>query len=164
MNIDVKLVDSNDLTKVIDFMTDESFNLFLNLYISEEKREFYLKHYKTVKQKYNDTYHNHLQSGGKFYAAYSDDKIVGVGFITKENYLDSLFVLKEYQNKGIGSKILKLIVKKEIKEGAITITARNEYLDLYKKAGFRINGTTRSEIYTKMIYDENTNEIDNLNR
>ena len=164
MNIDIKLVDSNDIKKVINFMTDESFNLFLDLYIPEEKREFYLKHYQTVKQKYNDSYHNHLESGGKFYAAYNDDEIVGAGFITKENYLDSLFVSKKYQNKGIGSKILKSIVKDEINNGSITINARNKYLDVYKKIGFRINEDTRSEIYTKMIYDKNDNEINNLNK
>lgn len=164
MDIDIKIVDSNDIEKVISFMTDESFNLFLELYVPIEKREFYFKHYQTVKQKYADSYHNHLKNDGKFYAAYNDDRIVGAGFITKENYLDSMFVSKEYQGKGIGTEILKTIVKTELKNGSITINARNKYLNLYKKVGFVINGNTRSEIYTKMIYDENNNEINKFNK
>lgn len=78
-----------------------------------------------------------------FLVAEIRDEIVGFAYLTKGYYFDGLFVHKDYQHKGIGSHLMRVIESKVISEGFeviksdISITAleffENHYYDVDKK-------------------------------
>lgn len=87
------------------------------------------------------------------FIAIVDNKIIGylVGCITKgENYrilpklaeLDSIFVVKEYQGQGIGSKLYNAFIKwcksKNVKMTRVEASAQNKQgISFYRKNGFK---------------------------
>ncbi len=81
---------------------------------------------------------------GHFYVACSDEKIVGCGCIapfwasTTESILLTIFVLPEYQKKGIGSQIIKTLEKDEyaLRANRIEIPASITGVDFYRKQGY----------------------------
>ena len=86
-----------------------------------------------------------------FYVAFDNNKMIGCGGITgywgskTESYLLSIFVLPEYQGKGIGSKIVRTLEKDEYfsracrTEVGSSITA----VGFYRKLGYEYkNGIT----------------------
>lgn len=79
-----------------------------------------------------------------------DNKIVGCLLITKEDngmLLDEIYLEKEYRNKGIGTDIIKQILK-ENKTIFLWVYKLNEKaISLYKKLGFNIINETETRFY-----------------
>ena len=80
-----------------------------------------------------------------------DNKEVGVYAIhTTENgdlFINEISILKEYQNKGLGRKILEEQLKENQKKGIRTILQvfkENPAKSLYEKLGFKIYGETET--------------------
>lgn len=80
-----------------------------------------------------------------------DNKEVGVYAIhTTENgdlFINEISILKEYQNKGLGRKILEEQLKENQKKGIRTILQvfkDNPAKRLYEKLGFKIYGETET--------------------
>lgn len=80
-----------------------------------------------------------------------DNKEVGVYAIhTTENgdlFINEISILKEYQNKGIGRKILEEQLKENHKKGIRTILQvfkENPAKRLYEKLGFKVYGETET--------------------
>lgn len=89
-----------------------------------------------------DTWEDRINNS-YFLVAEIRDEIVGFAYLTKGYYFDGLFVHKDYQHKGIGSHLMRVIESKVISEGFeviksdISITAleffENHYYDVDKK-------------------------------
>lgn len=80
-----------------------------------------------------------------------DSKKVGVYVVhTTESgdlFINEISILKEYQNKGIGRKILEEQLKENRKKGIRTILQvfkDNPAKSLYKKLGFKVYGETET--------------------
>lgn len=80
-----------------------------------------------------------------------DSKKVGVYAVhTTENgdlFINEISILKEYQNKGIGRKILEEQLKENRQKGIRTILQvfkDNSAKSLYKKLGFKVYGETET--------------------
>ena len=80
-----------------------------------------------------------------------DNKEVGVYVVhTTENgdlFINEISILKEYQNKGIGRKILEEQLKENRQKGIRTILQvfkDNPAKSLYKKLGFKVYGETET--------------------
>jgi ribosomal protein S18 acetylase RimI-like enzyme len=77
-------------------------------------------------------------------AAFAGRKIVGVGrfyFVSEDKIqIRSMAVMKEYERRGIGSRILKEIEERAAHQGAkyAVLDARENALDFYKKKGYEI--------------------------
>ncbi|MEO6348777.1 MAG: GNAT family N-acetyltransferase [Aquaticitalea sp.] len=71
------------------------------------------------------------------------EMIVGFAYLTKGYYFDGLFVHKDFQHKGVGTHLMRIIESKVISEGFeiiksdVSITAlpffENQYYDVEKK-------------------------------
>lgn len=74
--------------------------------------------------------------------AYSDDRLVGTGRIISDGVYQTLIgdmiVHPEFQGQGIGSDILKSLIKKCRQDGMkqIHLTSAKGKMDFYKKFGF----------------------------
>ncbi|MBS5793376.1 MAG: GNAT family N-acetyltransferase [Lachnospirales bacterium] len=75
-----------------------------------------------------------------------------IGFIgINKNYIEGIFIKEEYQNKGVGSKLLNYI-KNLYNELYLNVYKNNDNaIEFYKKHNFNI---------IKEKIDENTNEIE----
>jgi N-acetylglutamate synthase len=74
-------------------------------------------------------------------------EIVGTAlgsFDGRRGYLQKLVTKKELRGKGIGKMMVLEVVKRLKKVGTtyIPITAEHEYVEFYKKCGFKINNAT----------------------
>jgi GNAT superfamily N-acetyltransferase len=67
--------------------------------------------------------------------------------------LDQLFILPSHQNRGIGTSILRAIVR-EAREGGMPVRLRllavNPARRFYEREGFRVISTTRERIYMEL--------------
>lgn len=70
-----------------------------------------------------------------------------------ENFLVAIRLLPEFQNKGIGTKIIKEIIENSDKSITLQVLKINPALSLYKKLGFIV--TSENETHFKMIYCKN---------
>lgn len=78
-----------------------------------------------------------------FIVAEYRDTIVGMAYLTKGYYFEGLFVHKDYQHKGIGTHLMRIIESKVISEGFEIIKSdvsktaliffENQYYDVDKK-------------------------------
>lgn len=89
-----------------------------------------------------------------FIVAVKDKKIIGMARVISDSindaYIQDFTVLKNYRNLGIGTKILKFILKILIKRNFkwIGLIAEKKAYSLYKKCGFKVY---KNKI--PMIYD-----------
>lgn len=76
-----------------------------------------------------------------------DGKVVAyISYWQEKKLIKMLYVLPEYMNKGIGSKLIKYILETYLEEMTIGVKPTNEVaLHLYQKFGF--------EIFSKEEYD-----------
>ncbi|MCB0444674.1 MAG: GNAT family N-acetyltransferase [Gelidibacter sp.] len=85
-----------------------------------------------------------------FIVAELQDTVVGFAYLTKGYYFDGLFVHKDYQRKGIATKLMQIIESKVIDNGYeiiksdVSITAlpffENQYYDVEKKQKKNLKG------------------------
>ncbi len=69
--------------------------------------------------------------------AVKQGKLVGFGDIDKSNYLNRLYVHKEYQREGIASKICDGL-EAQVKAGEITVHASITAKPFFEKRGYRV--------------------------
>ncbi len=109
---------------------DQYFNLFLTT-------GWYLEHHLT-----NDQLYEAIQYSWYLISAYDNNKLVGFGRIISDGILHALIVdlivLPAYRKKGIGSKILTLLVErcKAFHICDIQLFCAKGKVDFYKKHGF----------------------------
>ena len=71
-----------------------------------------------------------------FYGVTVNNKIIAlIGY--EENYIGYLYVSKEYQNKGIGTLLLKMVLELLRKYETVTIDSVHTAKDFYIKNGFK---------------------------
>lgn len=83
-----------------------------------------------------------------------DDKIIGCLLLTKNEdgkILDELYLEENYRNKGIGSDIIKNIIKKNDTIYLWVYKENKKAIELYKRLGFNIIKETESRYYMKYI-------------
>ena len=79
-----------------------------------------------------------------FYGVIINNKIIAlIGY--EENYIGYLYVSKEYQNKGIGTLLLKMVLELLNKYETVTIDSVDTAKDFYSKNGFV---ETKQNVYT----------------
>ena len=139
---------------------------YIKLFPKEEQREW---------SKIENTYKKGIE---KFYKILLNNKIIGFFMLEKlENmpyYLDYFAIFNEYQNKGYGTKALKLLLK-NIKDGMIAeieeINSKNKEtlkrFNFYKKLGFNKVDSLYllyNVLYNPIIYLDNVykDEIDKI--
>ena len=94
-----------------------------------------------------------------FLVARTDSKIVGFGSLENNNYLDFLYVHKDYQMKGIAKKLLTYLEKKaEInRTEKITSDVSSTARSFFEKNGYKVIKEQKKEIdnvtllYFKMV-------------
>ncbi len=91
-----------------------------------------------------------------------NDKPVGVYAVhTTENgdmFINEISILKEYQNRGIGRKILEEELRKNQENRIRTILQvfkDNPAKKLYKQLGFKIYGETETHYQMENVFNEN---------
>jgi RimJ/RimL family protein N-acetyltransferase len=79
------------------------------------------------------------KSYSKWQVIYHDDEKIGSVYLTKQNEI-GIFVKKEFQGRGIGSKVLKLIMEKNGPGRYLAnISPKNKKsIEFFKNHGFRL--------------------------
>lgn len=140
----------------------------------EEDRAFFIKvhhaaYRETIEKMFGwdeelqDEYANRPFNEGGIHIVFTDDKPVGVvGWENKNEFfwLKELFILPEYQGRGIGSKIVLETIKraKAVKKDIRlrTLKANLGAKKLYEKYGFRVSDAT--DIHWNMILSYSEDE------
>ncbi|MBC8587757.1 GNAT family N-acetyltransferase [Paratissierella segnis] len=84
---------------------------------------------------------NGIENSLKVLTAWEDDKLVGLIRVVGDShtivYIQDILVLKKYQGKGIGSKLLSLILEKykSIRQIVLMTDNTKETISFYKKNG-----------------------------
>lgn len=124
---------SENIGIVTKFLAEQSFNLFWDL----RKEEFKNGYSEYVKKYFVDGYiEEYMEIERTIFYATNNNEIIGAGCIDSENYLTSLYVKEEYRNKGIGTAIMKEIIKNSSKDALITMHASIKAISLYNRLGF----------------------------
>ena len=90
--------------------------------------------YKWIKNKLNNEIHD-------YYQILYNNTHVGYIHIINENEIeiDDFYIFDEYQNMGIGTKVLNTIIKNSTKNIFLYVFIKNtKAISLYKKLGFKI--------------------------
>lgn len=82
------------------------------------------------------------------YVALDKKKVVGFGDLDKTGELMGLYIHKDYQGKGVGTKILTILESEARKIGLkkLTLTSTLSALNFYKRQGYRILKKTHYRI------------------
>lgn len=92
-----------------------------------------------------------LDDNAIFYGYFIDDKVVGIIGI-KENYINYLYILKEYQHQHIGTKLLNFVINTYNNYDIITLDSNFESVDMYLKYGFEIDESKTNNHSVPMKY------------
>ena len=117
--------------KILDFLIDESFLLFVKL---KGFQNISQNDIQILKDKLRTLYISDKQES-QIYVAFLDNVIIGCACITYDGYLRDLFVKEEYQHHGIGSLLLRHI---SYDTSNITLTTYPELAGFYSKNGFTL--------------------------
>lgn len=82
----------------------------------------------------------------------SDNKIIGCLLVTKKDddtFLDEIYLEEEYRNKGIGTSIIKDILKTNSTLYLLVYKKNINAISLYKKMNFEILNETENRYYMK---------------
>lgn len=119
-----------------DIYIDEMINLFKESienscfkdYSSEQIEAWISRAHKTRWRKiFNDNYS---------IVVFADKMMIGFGDITKDNYLNMLYVHHEYQNRGVASLICDELEKRA--KGTITVDASLTAKSFFLKRGYKV--------------------------
>jgi len=135
MNLKIKRLLPDEMNDLLLFLADEQTELFLEIN-PKLKKNISMRH--IVKEMFDDEYSSLDKEAMRLYGGYIDDKIVGAGYVDDNNHLHSLFVNEEYRNNGIGTNILAHIISDCIDRKVLTVNARLEAINLYKRFNFKI--------------------------
>lgn len=157
LNIEIKTLSVNELN---DFRTirlsalEKSPKMFGSTYIAEVVKPL--------------MFFEACLSNSTVFGVYHKDEIIGLATLTQEigakfshkAYLSSVFIEPEFQQKGVASRLLNVVVeysKKHVEQILLTVAEDNKAaIHLYKKLGFQIYGVDEKALKDN---DEYINEI-----
>lgn len=151
-NLIIEKATEENLDNILLFLANQYFDLFWQLNKNVLYAEFYDIYRNTIVESYMEEYH---KKKGNVYFASIDNTIVGAGYIDSNNYLDSLFVLEEYHNYGIGSKLLERIIREVSAAKVIRVDANIKAVSLYKKFHFIEADGPRNAAFIPMELERN---------
>lgn len=88
-----------------------------------------------------ETLKNAIENSLKVYTAWNKDMLVGLARVVGDNYtiiyIQDILVLESYQDQGIGSKLLKLVLEeyKSIRQIALLTDDTEKTISFYQKNG-----------------------------
>lgn len=143
----VKMTISEELSEEeLKFLKNESFNLFCKtrnypnlteeniLFLKENLEKMYLENLSNI----------------KIYTVKFQEEIIGCAtLLTDSGYLRDIFVKDKYQRQGIGTLILKQIIKDMAAAKKVTLTAHPSVIDFYKQNGFEVIESTKHDVVMK---------------
>ena len=131
-------VDERILT-VINFLSEENFDLFIQTNLKEFDNLEQEKKDKIKELALRQAIGYYLSCDGEIYVAYLNDEIIGAA-LRNEDYVDSLFVKKEYRNQKVGSTLLEKVLNDCKEYQVIRLNANIKAISLYQRYGFCQNG------------------------
>ena len=90
------------------------------------------------------------------YGTMKENELIGmIGYEFDKNEITYLYVCSEYQNQGIGSKLLDAVVESMQEQQTINVRAHRDSVTMYEKYGFKKNGNdTRGSIGMTLYIEE----------
>lgn len=124
--------------KINDFDFNEAMNLILEVMNDFDQLPLNMQKYEDAKYYFKAfTYDDYQNNELELYGAFYNDKIIGV-LGNDKNYLNYFFVKKDFQNKKVGTLLMKDFLNRmqdqQYKE--IYVDASNYAHEIYKKIGF----------------------------
>ena len=144
-------VDEKILT-VINFLSEENFDLFIRTNLKEFDNLEQEKKDKFKELALRQAIGYYLSCDGEIYVAYLNDEIIGAA-LRNEDYLDSLFVKKEYRNQKIGSTLLEKVLNDCKEYQVIRLNANIKAISLYQRYGFCQNGQIEKNLIVPMVLE-----------
>jgi len=123
------------------------------------KKDYSEEQIKQWRDKYTPDKLKRLCKKWSFFVATADNEIVGVGACYRDHAY-SVFVEPEYENKGIGKELMRIIEKEIIKNGfsKACADANITALKFYQKIGYEIDHNYYNEFNMK-IYKMSKNLV-----
>jgi len=78
------------------------------------------------------------------YGAFDSEKLVAVGALKNKSHILMLYVLPNYQKKGIGDRLLRELEKK-CTVNKVTLNSSDFAISFYQKRGYRVCGPRKVE-------------------
>lgn len=144
-------VDERILT-VINFLSEENFGLFIQTNLKEFDNLEQEKKDKFKELALRQAIGYYLSCNGEIYVAYLNDEIIGAA-LRNEDYLDSLFVKKEYRNQKVGSTLLEKVLNDCKEYQVIRLNANIKAISLYQRYGFCQNGQIEKNLIVPMVLE-----------
>ena len=144
-------VDEKILT-VINFLSEENFGLFIQTNLKEFDNLEQEKKDKFKELALRQAIGYYLSCNGEIYVAYLNDEIIGAA-LRNEDYLDSLFVKKEYRNQKVGSTLLEKVLNDCKEYQVIRLNANIKAISLYQRYGFCQNGQIEKNLIVPMVLE-----------
>lgn len=144
-------VDEKILT-VIYFLSEENFDLFIQTNLKEFDNLEQEKKDKFKELALRQAIGYYLSCDGEIYVAYLNDEIIGAA-LRNEDYLDSLFVKKEYRNQKVGSTLLEKVLNDCKEYQVIRLNANIKAISLYQRYGFCQNGQIEKNLIVPMVLE-----------
>ena len=144
-------VDEKILT-VINFLSEENFDLFIQTNLKEFDNLEQEKKDKFKELALSQAICYYLSCDGEIYVAYLNDEIIGAA-LRNEDYLDSLFVKKEYRNQKVGSTLLEKVLNDCKEYQVIRLNANIKAISLYQRYGFCQNGQIEKNLIVPMVLE-----------
>ena len=144
-------VDERILT-VINFLSEENFGLFIQTNLKEFDNLEQEKKDKFKELTLRQAIGYYLSCDGEIYVAYLNDEIIGAA-LRNEDYLDSLFVKKEYRNQKVGSTLLEKVLNDCKEYQVIRLNANIKAISLYQRYGFCQNGQIEKNLIVPMVLE-----------
>lgn len=144
-------VDERILT-VINFLSEENFGLFIQTNLKEFDNLEQEKKDKFKELALRQAIGYYLSYNGEIYVAYLNDEIIGAA-LRNEDYLDSLFVKKEYRNQKVGSTLLEKVLNDCKEYQVIRLNANIKAISLYQRYGFCQNGQIEKNLIVPMVLE-----------
>ena len=137
---------------VINFLSEENFDLFIQTNLKEFDNLEQEKKDKFKELTLRQAIGYYLSCDGEIYIAYLNDEIIGAA-LRNEDYLDSLFVKKEYRNQKVGSTLLEKVLNDCKEYQVIRLNANIKAVSLYQRYGFCQNGQIEKNLIVPMVLE-----------
>lgn len=144
-------VDEKILT-VINFLSEENFDFFIQTNLKEFDNLEQEKKDKFKELALRQAIGYYLSCDGEIYVAYLNNEIIGAA-LRNEDYLDSLFVKKEYRNQKVGSTLLEKVLNDCKEYQVIRLNANIKTISLYQRYGFCQNGQIEKNLIVPMVLE-----------